>query len=374
MKKLVLFVIFFNFSFYTFANSETNSIKIAAIYARDGIASVTGNQIYEALHYWANNINQKGGILNRKLEIVEYNHKSSPLMAKVMARKAIEDEVTAVIGCGWSTFTLVVAKELQNARIPMITPYSTHVDITQIGDYIFRICYDDLLQSEVLAKLVYHDLNAKKAAVLINTNQQYSIDLAGLFDQQFQKLGGQIVYEGDYVEKQTNYEDILSRMIEANPDICFIPGYAYDSSIIIKQAKRMDISITFLGSDGWNSEMYQYAADEIIGYYYTTHTHIDSAHPVSQQIIKDFQILSAVNNIDFTHFSLIHDAVYLLADAINRTGSLNRQEIRNQLAETRNFPGATGTISMNSSGNPLKPILILQFGKKQPILYKMFHP
>src|SRR6266496_1780125 len=98
-------------------------------------------------------LNAKGGVLGRKLEYLVEDIQSKQGESATAVKKLISrDKVVVVIGANASTNSLEAGPICQNAKIPMMAISSTNPKVTEIGDYIFRICFIDPFQGAVLAK------------------------------------------------------------------------------------------------------------------------------------------------------------------------------------------------------------------------------
>jgi len=358
MKKAayIIILVFFATS-YVFPNEE---VKIGAIFGKTGEVSIWDMRYIETLRLAVQEINAGSGLLNRQIKLIEFDNKSSALGAKIAAKNAVKEGVIGVIGADYSSHSLAIAPILQKAKIPMISNYSTAEEVTLVGDFIFRVCYTDSFQGFLMANFAYKDLKAKKAVILTNANSTYSIGLSRVFKNQFCHIGGQILWSGDYLDTATDFKNIIIKFKTLNPDIVFLPGYVRDSAFIIKQTRKMGCSVVFLGADGWSDDQYKYAGESIDGSYYCTHWHFDSPNKISRKLIQMFK---KKYNKEFNDpgIALVYDAIYLLVDAIKRANSFDTTKIRDSIAATKNFIGATGKITMDKNGDPKKSAVILQF-------------
>ena len=307
-------------------------------------------------------INRQGGLLGSPVELICIDNKSTSLGSKAAAMKAVRLNVTGVIGASWSSHSLAMAPVLQKAGIPMITPVSTNPGITEIGDYIFRACFTDELQAKIMANFAGKDLKAGTAVVLQNINQQYSLTLADFFSYWFSRKGGKVLFQGNYTGRSVDFTDLLTTVRQLQPDVVFIPGYSRDSALVIKQAVEMGIKTTFLGGDAWTTEMFDYAGDVVSGSYTAASWHTDFPYPESRHLKALFREKFNGRPVYNSDIPLTYDAVGLFARAVNQAGSLDRQSIRDALAKTVDFHGATGNITFDGKGDPMgKEVVIAQF-------------
>lgn len=354
--------------------SASEPVKVAAIFAKTGLASHTDAFALRGAALAVEEINESGGLLGHPVQLIEIDNQSTPLGAKQAAKTALDLGVTAVIGCCWSSHSLAMAPLLQEASVPMISPLSTNPEVTRMGDYIFRVCFVDSFQGRVMARFATEDLHARSAVVLINVSSPYSMDLADFFIKSFTAGGGQVLWKGKYREKAVDFSEILDEVRRNAPDAVFLPGYAPDSALIIRQATAMGIEVPFLGGDGWDPKMSEIGGPAMNGKFFCSHWSPEVGFPrslnVTERYLKKYgeEMRSAIA-------ALGYDAALVLADAVRRAGSGDRKSIRDALAATSGFSGATGTITLDESGDPLnKEAVILKFENGSTVFWKTIKP
>ncbi len=333
------------------ADAAAAPLRVAAIHARSGIASYTDRLSFRGVALAVRLINKSGGLLGRPVSLLELDTRSTPLGARRAAEAAIAADAIAVIGATWSSHSLAIAPLLQSAGIPMISPTSSHPEVTRAGDCIFRVCFVDTFQGEMMARFARQDLSAERAAVLTNVSGRYGIDLSAFFEKAFERMGGRIVSVGKYKEKDLDFEQILAPVAALKPDVVFIPGYTRDSGLIIRQAASMGIKAHFLGGDGWTNQMYEFGGDAIDGAYYCGNWAVEAAGSKADALVAAYARVYGLVEGERVIAGLTYDATLLLADAIRRAGVADRAAIRNALAATREFDGVTGRISFNANGD-----------------------
>lgn len=354
--------------------SIERSVEIAVIVAESGMAEAYGRAAVQGAQLAADEINQTGGVLNHRIELVVLDNQSSALHARKAALTAVHRKVVGVVGAVWSTHSLAAAPVLQKNQIPMISPGSTAPEITQIGNYIFRTCYTDEFQGELLADFAYKAIGHRRAAVLTNISETYSRILAKYFSAHFINNGGDVIYDQGYKGNAVDFYAILNPLRKLDPDVVFIPGYTRDSGLIIKQAHSMNIDAAFIGGDAWETSVTDVAHGALQGSYFSTHWHPNVPYRRSAVFISRFK--AAFGDAPISAYApLAYDALWLFADAIKRAKSLDKIKIRNALAGTRQFRGATGKISFNTNGDPInKGASMLKFENGQWHFFKSFEP
>ncbi len=323
----------------------------------------------------ADEINQAGGINGRQIDIVIEDDKGSPEEAAQVSGKLIERyKVVAIIGAGASGNSLASAPKAQAARVPLIAPSSTNPAVTQVGDYIFRACFIDAFQGEVMAKFAVNTLKSKRAAIMLDFNSPYSRGLTDFFEFSFAKLGGEIVAKQSYSQGDPDYRGQLSAIKAANPDVIYIPGYYGDVAIIAKQARQVGLTVPLLGADGWDApELWELGGDALNGSYISNHYSADDPSETIQKFVHAYRQRYG-NLTPDAHAALAYDALRFLAEAIARAGTTEGPKLREALAETKNFAGVTGIISMDRDRNAVKPAVVLKLEDLKYIYQETIQP
>lgn len=357
------------------ACAEQNSVvEMGIIVAQTGKARDYGDAAIKGAQLAADEVNRQGGVLGRRLQLVIFDNRSSALDSKQAALKAVRHKVVAVVGAVWSTHSLAVGPVLQKYHIPMISPGSTAPEVTQKGSYLFRTCYTDDFQGKIMADFAFHDRGYRSAAVLTNFSETYSKILAQYFSTSFIDNGGRVVYREGYNGSAADFKQLLTPLISLKPDVVFVPGYSQDSGLIIRQARKMGIRATFMGGDAWETAIANFAGQALEGSYFSTFWHPQLPNPRSRDFLRHFDSRFGTREIS-AYSPLAYDAVWLIVGAINHSESLDPEKIRNALAATRNYHGATGQISFNAYGDPInKGASILRFTDGQWVFYKAFEP
>jgi branched-chain amino acid transport system substrate-binding protein len=358
----------------TLMAGDKPTVELGVIVAQTGKARDYGSAAIRGARLAADEINQQGGVWGHRLELVVFDNRSTALDSKQAALDAVSRKVVGVVGAVWSTHSLAVGPVLQKNHTPMISPGSTAPEVTQGGHYLFRTCYTDDFQGKLMADFAFNDGGYRRAAVLSNFSETYSKILARYFSANFVYNGGDVVYEEGYNGSAADFKQLLTPLVALKPDVVFIPGYSQDSGLIIRQARNMGISATFMGGDAWETAVADFAGEGLEGSYFSTFWHPNLPYPRNKAFLQRFK--SSFGEIKISAYvPLAYDAVWLFADAINRSKSLDPEKIRDALAATRNFAGATGRYSFNAYGDPVKKgASILKFTQGKWVFYKAYEP
>ena len=372
-KAGVLIGILLGLVLFTLPAAGGQPVKVAAIFSLTGIAAAHNAPLVDVTRLAVDELNQNGGLLGHPVALTLLDNQSTPLGSKMAAEQAVQLGPIAVIGAHWSSHSLAMAPILQQAGIPMISPGSTNPQVTLVGDYIFRACFVDSFQGRAMANFAYNDLKARTAAVFRNIDETYSVTLADYFIKSFRNHGGEVIMDVAYRGKAVDFSDILKPAALRKAEVLYVPGYTRDSGLLIKQAVAMGIRATFLGGDAWD-EIWKVAGTALEGSYQTAAWHPDVPLPRSIHLKEIFRrrFGSDIQNVSAP---LAYDAVMLLADAVRRAGSLQKEKLRDALSRTVGFNGATGIISFNAQGDPSgKDVIILQWHQGKAEYVKSIKP
>jgi branched-chain amino acid transport system substrate-binding protein len=338
-----------------------STIKIGYFVDLSGPTFNFGRSAYNGVLMAAAEINQYGGISGRQIDVVIEDDKGSPEEAARLTAKLIDkDKVIAIIAGGTSGNSLAAAPKAQASHVPLISPSSTDPAVTQTGEYIFRTCFVDSFQGEAMASFAANTLKAKKAAILFDINAPYGRGLTEFFESSFRKLGGDIVNKQSYMQGDADFKGQLSSIKAAEPDVIYIPGYYADVALIAKQARAIGMQQPLLGGDGWDApELWQLGGDALNNSYMSTHYSVDDPSPAIQAFVHQYKQRYG-NLVPDAHAALAYDAARVLFDALQRAGTTDSEKLRDALAQTKDFGGVTGIITIDADRNAIKPAVVLK--------------
>jgi branched-chain amino acid transport system substrate-binding protein len=360
---------------HTSEGPDRTTIKIGYYGDLSGPTFNFGESAKNGVLMAAEEINRSGGINGRKIDVVIEDDQGSPERAATLVSKLLNhDQVVAVIAGGASGNSLAAAPRAQALKIPFISPSSTDPAVTRTGDYIFRVCFIDAFQGEVMAKFAANALNAKRTAIMVDFNNPYSRGLSEFFELSFTKLGGEIVSKQSYAQGDSDYKGQLSTIGATNPDAIYIPGYYGDVAIMAKQARQLGLNQPLLGGDGWDApELWQLGGDALNNSYITSHYSAGDPAALIQKFVHDYKQLYGNLEPD-SHAALAYDAMHVVEDAIRRAGTTGAAKLREALAQTKDFAGVTGMISMNADRDAVKPAVVIKLEDGRRIYEETIQP
>jgi len=358
-------------SFSGCAKRSSDIIRIGEYGPMTGTTADFGATTHRGIEMAINQVNASGGVLGRKIEVPLQDDRGDPAEARTAVTRLMElDGVVAVLGEVASSRSLAAGAVCQQKKIPMITPSSTNPQVTQGRDYVFRVCFTDDFQGAVCAKFAANSLNVRKAAILRDIKNDYSVGLADSFIGTFNKHGGAIVADESYSEGDKDFSSQLTAIKAKKPELIFVPGYYTEVALIARKARQLGITVPLLGGDGWDSSiLVQNAGNALEGCYFSNHFSPMSKEVRVQQFVKEYRKIYNTNPNALA--ALGYDAAKIMVAAIQKTGSTEGVKIRDALAATRNFPGVTGNITIDANRNAVKPAVVIQIQGDQfvPVEY-----
>ncbi len=344
--------------FSTVLGQSDEPIRIGVFLDMTGDTASFGISSYSGIKLAIDEINAAGGLDGRMIEMILEDDQGKPQNAEIAVRKLIvEKKVHALLGEVLSTNSLAAAPIAQNAKIPMITPSSTNERVTKVGDYIFRTCFVDTFQGDAMAKFAFETLKLKRIAILADFDSAYAKGLSDVFSTTFKKLGGRIVMQRTYFQGDVDYYQQLKAIKKLKPDAIYLSGYYNSVAVIAQQARELKIKSLFLGGDGWDApEIWQIGGNSLNNSFITNHFTPDSPDEKVKKFAADYRKTFGLTADAFA--ALAYDSVYVLADSIKRAKSTDGEKLRDAIAQTKDFQGVTGNITLNSSRNAVKPVVI----------------
>lgn len=356
------------------ARPGAEPLKIGLVAPITGSIATFGKSTREGAEMVFDQVNQQGGLLGRRVELVVEDDAGKPEeAANVFTKLVNRDRVAAIIGSVATKCSLAGAPICQRSGVPMITPASTNPKVTQIGDYIFRVCFVDPFQGGVIARFLVSKLGLKRVGIIYDLTNDYSKGLADYVEQNVKKLGGQVVARQTFSEQDKSFKAQLTAMGTQQPQAIFVSAYYTEAALIARQARQLGIKATLMGPDGWDSPMLiESGGDAVEGGYFSNHYSADSPNPQTQQFVKAYA--KRYGESPDALAALGYDAAGLLVDAIRRAKSVDGRAMRDALAATKDYQGATGAIGMDAQRNARKPAVILQVKGGKFVLVETIQP
>ena len=354
-------------------SSASSPIVIGEFASMTGAQATFGSSTDKGVQLAAAEINKAGGIDGHQVAIHLENDEGQPDAAATAVKKLItEDKAIAILGEVASKNSIAAAPFCNSNKVPMISPSSTNPKVTQTGPYIFRVCFIDPFQGTVAAKFVTGTLKAKTAAILYDKTSDYSNGLQDFFQKAFVAQGGKVLLVRTYQAGDPDFRSSLTTIKAANPDILYVPGYYNEVGTIARQARQLGIAAPLVGGDGWESPKLIEGAGgpggALEGCYFTDHSALDERDPVVKKFVESYKAANGGQSPDALT-GQGYDAAGVLFAAIKTAGKPEggdynsdafRAKLRDAIAATAGYKGATGDITLDADRNAKKAAVVLQ--------------
>jgi branched-chain amino acid transport system substrate-binding protein len=340
--------------------------KVGAFLSLSGPDAQFGTDTKEGIDLGVDEVNKAGGERGKPVRVVFEDDKSNPQEASNKVLQLIDrDKVVALLGEVASSRAKAGGIVANKKKIPMVSPSATNPDVTKVGPFVFRVCFTDDGQGQAAAIFAAQTLKKKKVAILFASDDLYSSGISNFFREEAKKLGLEVVAEKGFLHTETNFTTYLTELRDAKPDVIYAPVYYSVMVPIARQAKAAGMKgDMFIGGDGWDSVVLtQGAGEELEGAYFTNHMAPDIPWPSSQAFVKAYK--DRYKHDPAANAAMGYDAAKLLADAIGRAKGDTPEAIRDAIADTKGFQGASGSITINAERNADKPIVIVQIKDKK---------
>ena len=350
-------------------------IRIGHIASLTGKEAAFGVATRKGIVLGIEEINAAGGVLGRPLEYhVEDIESKSGEAATATKKLVARDKVVVVLGANASANSLEAAPICQLAHVPMMAISSTNPVVTEMGDYIFRICFIDPFQGAVLAKFAHESLHAHRVALLTSAGTPYSIGLSNVLRERFTALGGEIVAEQKYAEGDKDFRAQLTTIRAEHPDVIAATGYYTEAALICIQARELGLDVPVIGGDGWEApQLVGLGGKAVEGTYYSTYFSAENTAPEVRSFVQRYQARWNGETPEAVS-ALGYDAIRLVADAMRRAGTTQGPKLRDAIAATKNFPGVTGRTTIDAHRNSEKAAVMISIRNGRPQFFEAVTP
>ncbi len=305
-------------------------------------------------------------VLGKKVELVIVDNKSDKVEAASAAARLVEKEkVVAIIGSWGSSLSMAAGDIVKNAKIPTVGASCTNPLVTLNNDYYFRVCFIDPFQGTVMANYAFNKLGAKKAAIIQEVSNDYSVGLAKFFVDAFKELTGDdncIVATSNYNTGDQDFTAQLTNIKAANPEVIFAPGNFTESALLISQAKQLGMDVPIIGGDTWETpEFIDIGKDAVEGAVFSTFFATEQPITNESKVFLD-EYRKEYKKEPAAVTALGYDAYILILDAIERANSAEPGAIRDEIAKTANFEGSAGFVTLDENGDAVKRRQVYLYG------------
>jgi len=358
----------------TTTNSET--IKIGYVSALSGDTALWGQAGLNGMLMTAEKINAAGGILGRQVEVIGLDGRGDAQDSVNAYNKLVDEyKVVAVVGTNFSSCNIPIAAVADVKKVPVIATAASNELVTvdengNLHPYSFRLCFIDSFQGSKMAQYILSK-GIKKAAILTNIGDSYSVGVSQFTVEAFEAGGGTIVASEEANTGDNDFRAQLSKIANADPEVLFIPWIYNDVALISKQARELGLECQFVGFDGWDSmELPTLAEGSLEGALFCSRPGFNT--PEAKAYGEEYK---AKYNIALEGECLFgNDGILWLKQAIEQAGSTDPTAIRDALENTTSFKGLIGEMSVDpKTHNPQRELAIFEIKGTEEVFLEMYN-
>lgn len=355
---------------------EADTLHITAIFEQSGAAAAYGTSELHGVQLAVEEINEAGGVDGVEIELEDFDTQSEETEAAQLATRAASDGAHVIVGPATSGSTVAAISSANDAEVPLITPSATNDEVTvddngEVHPYIFRAAFQDSFQGVSLANFAADSLEAETAVILGDNSSDYAVGLMEAFEETF---SGEIVTVENFTAGDTDFSAVLTSLSNEDFDVLFAPGYYEETGLIIRQARELGLDQPILGPNGFGSEDLLHLAEpeNVTNVFYSSDYAPESDNPRVEEFIEAFRDMHGEEPDMFA--AQAYDAVYLVAAAVEESGEVSSEAIRDGLQNLEDFEGVTGTFSFDEFHNPIKSATVIELQEGEAVNYTDVEP
>jgi branched-chain amino acid transport system substrate-binding protein len=351
---------------------QPQTIKIGVNAPLTGDIPKVGEGTKYAAEMWLEDINAAGGLQvggeTYQVELVIEDNESKAESATAVNTKLItQDEVLVLVGPQSSKQAVPAGGVANDSKTPMVSPWSTNPNTTLDRPWVFRGCFLDPFQGPVAANFVTEEFGFTKAGVLYDVASDYPKGLAEFFKQGWEDLHGEgsVVSYESFTTGDTDFSAQLTKIKDSGAEFIFTPQYYNEVALIAQQAHELGWEAPLVGSDSWGSaELMNLCGDDCKGQFFSTHYAAAGATGATKEFIDAYNekhgyVPDDVGALTWDTMGIVQQAIQ---DCGEITGDLevDRQCVRDALAQIKDFDGITGKMTFTEEGDPIKCAVIVR--------------
>lgn len=324
-------------------HSDSGPITLGFMGPLTGDTASLGTIARSAVEVAVEEINAKGGVDGRMLNVVYEDSQCSAQPASSAAAKLIStDKVTAIIGGLCSSETSAFAKQAMDNKVITFSYCSSAPNLSQTGKYFFRDYPSDALQGKFMAEYAYNTLGVRQVAIMYHISD-WGTGIKDVFSERFQELGGTIVAVEGAPQESRDYRTALSKIKASNAPYIYMPMYSEGSIVALQQAKQLGVTAQIFGGDAWSDPKFQQSVSGL-GTFLYSEVKLPDATAFNQKI----QERTSADSVPICA-SQAYDAVYILADALAEAGT-DPDDLADAIRSTK-YNGVSGHVEFDENGD-----------------------
>ena len=344
------------------------TVKIGVIQPLTGSVAYNGTTDINGSKLALDEINAKGGVLGKKLELVIEDGQCKPANSVNAAEKLIQrDKVAALSGAFCSSATLAVMPVAENYKIPLVTGVSSSASLTEKGNrWFFRATETDALLAKSFAKILFDQLKLRKVAY-IGVNDDWGRGGVAEVEKQMTALGATTVMKEVFEHGTSDFYTILTKLKASGADGAFVAAETQDGSIFVKQKAEFGLQLKVFGVGSWaTADFMKLTGASSEGIYAAVPYASTMDTPKNKAFVEAYT--ARYKEAPGKYSAAGYNAINILAAAINRAGSTDAEKIREALTKT-NYEGPNGKFVFDAKGQASGfNVVLVQLQKGVPVV------
>lgn len=334
--------------------SAKDTIKIGALVAATGPASFLGDPELKTLELYVDKINEEGGVLGKKLELIAYDTGANPKKATTFVKRLLkQDEVVAIMGGSASGETMAIIPFVQKAKVPLVSMAGSIKIIDPVQKYVFKTPATDRMACQKIFE--YLKGKGQTNIALISGNGGFGKSMREQCKDVAPTYGMNILADETYGPKDTDMTSQLTKIKSiSNLQAVVNPGFGQGPAIVTKNFNQLGMTQTLVQSHGVASKKFiELTGDAGEGVIVASPPVVVAAllkdsNPIKKialNYVKDYE--GKYNTPTSTFGGYAYDALYIIVNAIKRAESDNPKDIRDEIEKTTNYAGLNGMFNMS---------------------------
>ena len=237
--------------------SAQESVRIGVVQPMTGPVAYDGNIYVNTVKMLVDDLNAKGGVLGKKIELVIEDGACNPAQSVNAAEKLIvRDKVVGLLGAFCSTSTAAVMEVAKKHKVPLVTGISTAAQLTEQGNpYFFRAVATTPMLGNAFGPVLPKAVKAKRFAFL-TLNDDWGRSMQASYPKAIERGGGEIVANEFFQQSDLQFLSQITKVKAANPDAIVLAANTQQAVALSKQIRELGVTVPLIGEGAWSSDSY----------------------------------------------------------------------------------------------------------------------
>jgi branched-chain amino acid transport system substrate-binding protein len=326
--------------------SAQDPVRIGVVQPLTGPVAYDGNVYVNTVKMVVADMNAKGGVLGRPIELVIEDGACNPAQSVNAAEKlVVRDKVVALLGAFCSTSTAATMEVAKKYHVPLITGISTAAQLTEQGNpYFFRAVATTPMLGNAFGGELPKAVKAKRFAFLV-LNDDWGRSMVSSYPKSIEAAGGEIVATEYFQQSELQFLSHITKIKGSNPDAIVLAANTQQAAALSKQIRELGVTVPLIGEGSWTSDSYfKLAGSSADGVYGLVEYVYTIQNPINDAFVKEFH--AKYNEYPTKFAGAAHNAINIVVAAIKRAGVTDPEKIRDALEKT-DYNGLVGNMKFD---------------------------